>query len=180
MSSVPNDTSAMPGEDTGNPDQSAVDQVNSAINQGYSYADVVAYHDDNNLPPPPQPSLDAIMSDTTDDASQWSAPDAQGGANPYTLDTPEQARGLIDQLATSGAGIGAVEEVGAAVGSTVRSMVQASTEELQGAMTPLDLAVERGASTVQRIVGNKWIRRGLGAAAAEAAFNNPGGGASGR
>ena len=68
------DPGAMPGEDPQGPDQATVDAVNSAVNQGYSYADVSAYHADNNLPAPPQPSLDAIMSGNTSDAGQWSAP----------------------------------------------------------------------------------------------------------
>src|SRR5579859_4657482 len=132
---------AMPGDSEQPVDQASVDQINSAIDQGHSYADIVAYHAANDMPDPPRPSLDAVMSGNTRDASQWSAPPV----DPYKLDTPEQARASINQLAEAGAGIGAVEEVGATVGSTIRSLVQTSAEELTPAMSPLDLAVERGA-----------------------------------
>lgn len=44
--------------------------------------------------------------------------------------------------------------------------VTTSEDALQGRMTPLDLAVERGSTMVQTVAGNKWVRRGAGAVAA--------------
>ena len=157
----------MPGEPDIQPDmQSTVDQVNSAINQGYSYDDVAAFHADNNLPQPPQPSLDAIMSGNTSDASQWSQPEPGGGNDPTRLDT--NVRTQIDQIAESGFGVGAIEGVGM---RAAQLGVETTTEGLAGAMTPVDLAVERAAGTVGTIAAKAKIPLAA-AAAAEAMGGN--------
>ncbi len=152
------------GEQPTGPDQSTVDQMNSAINQGYNYSDVVAYHTDNGLPAPPQPSLDAIMSGSTNDASQWSAP--AGDNDPTRLDT--NVRAQIDQVVESGLGVGAVEGVGLRAAGLG---VKATTEGLQGAMTPLDLAAER---YIAQPLARPAVRRGLAAAAGATAFKYAG------
>ena len=161
---------SMPGEADG-PDQATVDQINSAVNQGYNYADVVAYHADNGLPSPPQPSLDAIMAGNTSDASTW----VSQGSDPTKLDTAEQVAPLINQIAESGFGIGAVEGVGM---RAARLGVETTTEGLTGAMTPVDLAVERAASTVGDVAAKAKISLAIGAAA-EAAYGNIGGNRTG-
>ena len=162
MASVPDDPSAMPGEPDIQPDmQSTVDQVNSAINQGYSYDDVAAFHADNNLPQPPQPSLDAIMSGNTSDASQWSQPEPGGGNDPTRLDT--NVRTQIDQIAESGFGVGAIEGVGM---RAAQMGVETTTEGLLGRMTPAGLAAERAAAVANTVAAKAKIPLAAGAAAA--------------
>ena len=162
MAAYSPDPGAMPGEDPQGPDQSAVDAVNSAINQGYSYDDVAAFHADNNLPAPPQPSLDAIMSGNTSDASQWSQPQLTQDNDPTKLDTAEQVAPLINQIAESGMGIGSVEGVGM---RAAKMGVEATTEALTPAMTKIDLAVERADQAMGTLPGKaaKWIAAGVGA-----------------
>jgi hypothetical protein len=154
----------MPGDPTG-PDQGTVDQMNSAITAGYSYNDIAAYHADQGLDAPPRPPLDAVMSgQDLSQASNWSAPAPSGDNDPTKLMTADAARPLIDQLAEAGTGVGAIEEVGAAVGSTVRSMVQATTEE---ARVPL-----LNNTDIQQLqtVGAKGARYIAGAAAGSVTY----------
>ena len=181
MASYSPDPGAMPGEDPQGPDQSTVDAVNSAVNQGYSYADVVAYHADNGLPSPPQPSLDAIMSGNTSDASQWQH--APAYADQASLPGPEEPLGHggvpgdivmggigglgvgLAKGAAEGVAEGVLTDIAGAQANPIRSLVQTSAEELTPAMSKIDLAVERADQAMGSIPGKaaKWIAAGVGA-----------------
>lgn len=90
------------------------------------------------------------------------------GAGPIGEAVIGLASGSVIGAIRGAIGTGVLSDVAGAQANPIRSLVQTSTEELQGAMTPLDLATERGLQTVQRIVGNRWVRRG---AAGYAAYN---------
>ena len=176
-----------PGEvDSPQPmDQSTVDAVNSAVNQGYSYADVVAYHADAGLPQPPQPSLDAIMSGNTSDASQWSQPSPfiDTGVDPHVDAINEGAGPIGDALILGAAGAavgvvaGAAEGIGEGVLSDIAGAqinplsraaqmgVETTTEGLLGRMTPAGLAAERAAAVADTVAAKAKIPLAAGAAA---------------
>lgn len=185
MSAIPDQ--GMPGDDL--PAEPAQTDLLNAYGAGYTHDDVTAATGADL----PRPDISEIWGGADPSQATWSDAASAGPeqysqwdkttlpSNAYTLDTPEQARAQINQLAESGMGVGAVESVGGAavkgiLSRAVEMGVTPTTEGLQGAMSPFDLAVERGASKVSSFISNKWVRRGLGAAAAEAAFNNPGGG----
>ena len=179
MASIP-DTEG-PGEADIQPDfQSTVDAVNSAINQGYSYDDVAAFHADNNLPAPPQPSLDAIMGGNTSDASQWSQPSPfiDTGVDPH-VDAINAGAGPIGE-ALIGAAAGAVPGIirgvaeglaegvvtditGAQVNPLSRAAqlgVTTTTEELGAeAAGPATIEAASAGELTRMVIGNKWTRR---------------------
>ncbi len=78
--------------------------VMSAYNNGYTYDNLVDHHLANDIPTtPPRPSLDAIAS-----GNPITADDLQ-------LDSANKVKDQIVQMAESGAGVGALENVGASV-----------------------------------------------------------------
>lgn len=156
------DPGTMPGEDIG-PDPDSIAQVNAAINQGYNYNDISSYNESQGMDAPPRPSLDAIVSGTHEDASQWT----QGGQNELALDTPEAAQTQIDQLANSGLGVGTVE---GAVGNTVRSLVQTTAEELTPYMSEADMAVQEVGGLVRDALTAPGVKTGAALGAGYATF----------
>ena len=137
----------MPGD---LPAQPAQDDLLTAYSAGYSHADITAAIGSE----PPRPDIGEIWSGTHPADATWS--------DPTKLDTPEQASGLIHQMAESGLGIGAVEGVGlraAALG------VKTTATELTPAMSKIDLAVEsldQAMGTIPAKIA-KWTAATVGA-----------------
>ena len=129
MAAIPDQ--GAPGEADMQPDiMGAVPTQNDLLNAysaGYNHADITAVIGSE----PPRPDIGEIWGGTHPADATWN--------DPTKLDTPEQASGLIHQMAESGLGVGSVEGVGlraAALG------VKTTATELTPAMSKIDLAVE--------------------------------------
>ena len=102
MAAIPDQ--GAPGEADMQPDiMGAVPTQNDLLNAysaGYNHADIIAATGTE----PPRPDIGEIWGGVHPADATWN--------DPTKLDTPEQASGLIHQMAESGLGVGSVEGIG--------------------------------------------------------------------